>query len=496
MYTDNEKNEPENTNALPRTIGPLIKGRTIETGDIVEVRSPYDGAPVAVVHRAGPDEIEQSIVAAVAAFEETRRMPAWRRSDILEKISAAIAQRREEFARTMALEAGKPLKSARVEVDRAVFTFKIAAEEARRIYGEIVPLDWLPGTEGRTAYVRREPRGPIAGIAPFNYPLNLVAHKVAPAMAAGNPIIIKPSDQTPISAHALAGIVLAAGWPAGGIAVVPCEPQNAAPLVEDDRIKFLSFTGSPGVGWALRARAGMKPVTLELGGNAGTIIHSDADINYAAERVAWGGFSYSGQSCVSVQRVYIHRSVYDAFVDAFLRRVATLQTGDPLDEATDIGPVINSGHAERIGEWLAEAVDGGARILAGGTRAGNVWQPTVLTDIREEMRVSCRELFGPVVGLYRYDDVHEAMTAVDNSDYGLQAGLFTNDRQLIEDAYSRISVGGLMVNDVSTFRVDHMPYGGVRQSGIGREGIRYAIEEMTEMKLLMINKPPIFREEK
>lgn len=490
IHAFNEKLGPKNTDALLGTIGPVINGRMLETKDVVEVQSPYDGARVAIVHQAEPDEVEQAIVAAGSAFEETRRIPAWRRTEILEKISEAIAQSREELAYTMALEAGKPLKAARAEVDRAVFTFKIAAEETRRIYGEVVPLDWLPGTEGRTAYIRREPRGPIAGITPFNYPLNLVAHKVAPAMAAGNPIIIKPSEQTPVSAVRLAEIVLAAGWPTGGIAVVPCGPATAAPLVEDGRVKFLSFTGSPGIGWALKAKAGMKPVTLELGGNAGTIIHSDANINYAAERVAWGGFSYSGQSCISVQRVYIHESVYDAFVDAFLRQVAALRTGDPLDPATDIGPVISSAHAERIGGWLAEAIDGGARLLAGGSRVGNVWQPTVLGAIDEEMRVSCQEVFGPVVGLYSYDNIHAAMAAVDNSDYGLQAGLFTNDWQLIEDAYSRISVGGLMVNDVSTFRVDHMPYGGVKQSGIGREGIRYAIEEMTEMKLLMINRPP------
>lgn len=490
MHTGNATISFQDTNIPLGTIGPVINGQAIETGDIAEVRSPYDGALLAVVHRAGPREVEQGIVAAVAAFAETRRMPTWRRSEILEKVSATIAQRHEELAQTMALEAGKPIRAARAEVDRAVFTFKIAAEETRRIYGEVVPLDWLPGTEGRTATIRREPRGPIAGITPFNYPLNLVAHKAAPAMAAGNPIIIKPSDQTPVSAVKLAEIILAAGWPAGGIAIVPCAPSVAAPLVEDDRIKLLTFTGSPGVGWALKARAGMKPVTLELGGNAGTIIHSDANIAYAAERVAWGGFSYAGQSCISVQRVYVHEAVYDAFVAAFLGRVAALRTGDPLDEATDVGPVVNSAQAERIGDWLAEALGGGARLLAGGTRAGNVWQPTVLDGLHEEMRVSCQEVFGPVVGLYRYTDIHQAMAAVDNSDYGLQAGLFTNDWQLVEDAYNRISVGGLMVNDVSTFRVDHMPYGGVRQSGIGREGVRYAIEEMTEMKLLMVNRPP------
>lgn len=490
MMTQNGTLETKIADAPLGNIGPLIEGQTITTNSIEEVYNPYDGTLVAVVNLAGPEEIERSIATAVNAFEETKRMPAWQRSDILEKVGVNISERREELALVIAREAGKPLKAARVEVDRAAFTFKVAAEEARRIYGEIIPLDWLPGTEGRTALVRRESRGPISGITPFNFPLNLVAHKVAPSMAAGNPIIIKPSNQTPVSACKLAEIVLEAGWPVGGIAIVPCEVQHAAPLVEDDRIKFLTFTGSPQVGWSLKARAGMKPVTLELGGNAGTIIHKDADIEYAADRVTLGGFSYAGQSCISVQRVYIHSDVYDAFVEALLPKVGALRSGDPLDDATDVGPVINTGQASRIGYWIQEAVDAGAQVLAGGTRDGNVWKPTVLASVKEDMRVSCQEVFGPVISLYKYDDVYQAMAAVDNSDFGLQAGLFTTDWSLIEDAYSQISVGGLMVNDVSAFRVDHMPYGGVRQSGIGREGIRYAIEEMTEMRLLMINRPP------
>lgn len=472
------------------TIGPLIGGRTLTTREVEEVFNPYVGSLVAVVNLAGPAEIEASIATAVAAFEETRRMPAWRRSDCLEKVGTGIAARREELALVIAHEAGKPLKAARVEVDRAAFTFKVAAEETRRIYGEIVPLDWLPGTEGRTALVRRVPRGPVSGITPFNFPLNLVSHKVAPSMGAGNPIIIKPANQTPVSAYRLAEIVLDAGWPAGGIAVVPCDVRHAAPLVEDERIKFLTFTGSPQVGWSLKAKAGMKPVTLELGGNAGTIIHKDADIAYAAERVTWGGFSYAGQSCISVQRVYIHGAVYDEFIEALLPKVMALRSGDPLDEATDVGPIINAVQAARIGDWLQEAIDAGAQVLAGGKREGNVWEPTVLASVNEDMRVSCQEVFGPVISLYRYDDVQQAIAAVDRSDYGLQAGLFTNDWGLIEDAYSRIAVGGLIVNDVSAFRVDHMPYGGVRQSGIGREGVRYAIEEMMEMKLLMLHRPP------
>ncbi|MFN8565847.1 MAG: aldehyde dehydrogenase family protein, partial [Anaerolineae bacterium] len=346
---------------------------------------------------------------------------------------------------------------------------------------------WLPGTEGRTGYIQRVARGPVVGISPFNFPLNLVAHKVAPALAAGNPIILRPATQTPVSSLKLAEVVLAAGWPEGGIAVIPCPTKDAAPLVEDDRIKVLTFTGSPAVGWDLRKRAGRKMVTLELGGNAGVIVHEDADQAYAATRVAWGGFSYAGQSCISVQRVYAHSRTYESFADELIPRVKALKTGNPLDEATDVGPVIDRGAADRIEAWLAEAKQTGAEVLAGGERDGNVWQPTVLASIREDMRVSCQEVFGPLVGLYRYNDVMDAIHAVDSGDFGLQAGIFTNDWNLIQKAFDQIEVGGLMVNDVSTFRVDHMPYGGVKQSGFGREGLRYAIEEMTEMKLLMFH---------
>ncbi len=467
--------------------GILINGQWIKTGDAIEVRSPYDDSLVAVVHRAGPAEIEAAIATAAAAFDTTRHLPSWKRADILEKISAGIAARHEEFARTIALEAGKPIRTARAEVDRAVFTFKVAAEESKRIYGEVVPLDWLPGTEGRTGYIQRVARGPVVGISPFNFPLNLVAHKVAPALAAGNPIILRPATQTPVSSLKLAEVVLAAGWPEGGIAVIPCPTRDAAPLVEDDRIKVLTFTGSPAVGWDLRKRAGRKMVTLELGGNAGVIVHEDADQAYAATRVAWGGFSYAGQSCISVQRVYAHSRTYESFADELIPRVKALKTGNPLDEATDVGPVIDRGAADRIEAWLAEARQTGAEVLAGGERDGNVWQPTVLASIREDMRVSCQEVFGPLVGLYRYNDVMDAIHAVDGGDFGLQAGIFTNDWNLIQKAFDHIEVGGLMVNDVSTFRIDHMPYGGVKQSGFGREGLRYAIEEMTEMKLLMFH---------
>jgi glyceraldehyde-3-phosphate dehydrogenase (NADP+) len=469
---------------------PLVGGRRQPTEDAYLVRSPYDGTGVAVVHRAGPAEIEAAIAAAAAAFETTRRLPSWKRAEVLAGVGALLAERRDDFARTISLEAGKPLKTARLEVDRAAFTFVIAGEEAKRIYGEIVPLDWLPGNEGRIGHVRRVPLGPVAGITPFNFPLMLVAHKVAPALAAGNPIVLRPASQTPVSSFKLAELVLEAAWPEGGIAVVPSTTADAAPLVEDDRIKLLTFTGSPAVGWSLKSRAGRKRVTLELGGNAPVIVNRDADVPYAAERIAWGATVQSGQSCISVQRVYVHADVWDELVPRLVDGVGALRVGDPLDDDTDVGPLIDTQAADRVAEWLDEATADGARVLTGGGREGNVIQPTVLDGVREGMRVACQEVFAPILGLIRFDDVDAAISAAGTSDFGLQAGLFTNELDVVERAVDRLDVGGLIVNDVPTFRADHMPYGGVKQSGFGREGLRYAIEEMTEMKFVAFNPRP------
>jgi acyl-CoA reductase-like NAD-dependent aldehyde dehydrogenase len=468
-------------------LAPLVRGEARPTGDAVVVASPYDGSPVALVHRAGPAEVEEAIAAATEAFRVTRKLPSWRRAEILERVSASLAERKDDFARTIALEGGKPISTARLEAERAAFTFKVAAEEAKRIYGEVVPLDWLPGTEGRIGHVRRIPLGPIAGITPFNFPLMLVAHKVAPALAAGTPIVVRPASQTPVSALKLARLVLEAGWPEDGIAVVPSSTDDARPLVEDERIAMLTFTGSPAVGWSLRARAGRKRVTLELGGNAPVIVDADANPAYAAERIAWGGTIQSGQSCISVQRVYVHAALWDELVPALCERIRTLKAGDPLDEETDVGPLIDATALERVETWVREAVEGGARVLAGGEREGTVWKPTVLADVGEEMKVACEEVFAPLVCLFRFDDVRDAIRAAGTSSFGLQAGLFSNRLDVIEAAFDELEVGGLMVNDVPTFRVDQMPYGGVKQSGFGREGLRYAIEEMTELKLVTFN---------
>src|SRR4051812_12176707 len=391
------------TTTTPLELTPVVGGRRPATGSTYEVRSPYNDDLVAVIHRAGPAEIEAAIAGAVRAFQVTRKLPAWRRAEVLARIADGIEAAREDFARTIALEAGKPIKTSRLEADRAAFTFRVAAEETKRIHGELVQLDWLPGTEGRTGQIRRVPLGPIAGIAPFNFPLNLVAHKVAPALAAGNPIVLRPASQTPISALKLAEIVLEAGWPEEGIAVVPSTTADAAPLVEDDRIKLLTFTGSPPVGWALKNRAGMRRVTLELGGNAAVVVAADADAEYAAERIVWGGTMNAGQTCISVQRVYHHEAL-DGFEENLARRFDALVAGDPLDEATDVGPLIAANDAERVEQWLAEAVAGGARVLSGGERDGTVFQPTLLADVDESMKVSCEELFAPVIGLSRFSD--------------------------------------------------------------------------------------------
>ena len=468
--------------------GIVLEGQVVTTGHTFEVRSPYDQALVGTVHYAGPAEIERAIAGAERAFQVTRKLSTWKREAILLAVAAGIAGRREALARIIALEAGKPIKTARLEVDRAAFAFRVAAEETKRIHGEILSLDWLPGTEGREGHLRRIPLGPIAGITPFNFPLLLVAHKVAPAMAAGNPVIIRPGARTPISALELGRIVIEAGWPAEGHAVIPCSIEDTALLVKDERIKLLSFTGSPAVGWELKSRVGRKRLTLELGGNAAVIVHRDADVPYAAERVAFGGYSYAGQSCISAQRIYVHEDVYDAFAADLVRRAKALKFGDPLVDDTDVGPVIDGVAADRIGEWLEEAEAAGARVLTGGTRHGAVWAPTVIEGAPAAARVNCREVFAPLVSLMKYTDVHEAIGAANAGDFGLQAGIFTHDERVISAAIDGIDAGGIMINDSSTFRVDHMPYGGVKQSGFGREGLRYAIEEMTEMKLVVYHR--------
>ena len=477
----------ELTAAPVATHGFFLDGKWLEEGDTVDVRAPYDGALVGRVLQGRREHAEAAIAAAVKAFGTTRRLPAFERQRVLRYIASGIHERKEEFARTLAQEAGKPIKTARLEVDRAILTFNIAAEEAVRGYGEYLPLDWQQSTAGRWGIVRRFPLGPIVGISPFNFPLNLVAHKVAPAMAAGCSMVLKPAPQTPLSSFLLAEVVQQAGWPDGGLNVLLLSNGDSELLVTDDRIKLISFTGSAAVGWEIKNKAGKKKVVLELGGNSAVIVHRDCDLQYAADRCVTGGFSYAGQSCISVQRILVEHSVYGKFTDLLLTGVRQLKAGDPLEESTDLGPLIRESDAIRAVDWIQEAVRGGARLLCGGTRKGSVLEPAVLTGTRPDMRVNCQEIFAPVVTVEPYTDFEAALKEANNSPYGLQAGLFARDAKLIFQAYEELEVGGLIAGDVPTFRVEHMPYGGVKDSGLGREGLRDAIEEMTEPKLLVMN---------
>jgi acyl-CoA reductase-like NAD-dependent aldehyde dehydrogenase len=475
------------TNLSALDQGFLVDGKWQKDGEPVEIHSPGTGRLVGTTYRASAKQAEVAIEAAVRAFEVTRKLGGYERQRILRAIASGIEKRRDELARIMALEAGKPLKASRVEVDRAVFTFNVAAEEAVRVGGEYLPLDWQASTAGRWGIVRRFPLGPIAAITPFNFPINLVAHKLAPAIAAGCTIVLKPAPQTPFTALRLGQIIEEAGWPAGGLNVLPLSNEDAGLIVRDDRIKLLSFTGSTAVGWQLKSQAAKKRVVLELGGNAAVIVCADANLELAAERCAVGGFTYAGQTCISVQRILVENSVYDKFVAALIPRVQKLKVGDVLDENTDIGPLINEAAARRNVEWIEEAVHGGAQVLCGGQRTGSTVTPAVLTNTKPAMRVNCMEIFGPVVTVEKFTEYGDALDSVNRSDFGLQAGLFTRDFVRITRAFETLEVGGLMIGEVPSFRIDHMPYGGVKDSGLGREGLRYAIEEMTESRLLAIN---------
>jgi len=478
---------PEAAVLTTRTHAYLLDGRWVSEGEPVEIRSPFDQSVVGTVFLADRKQLERATAAAERAFQVTRKLASYERQRVLRSIAQQVTERREELARSIALEAGKPIKTARAEVDRCILTFSVAAEEATRIGGEYLPMDLQDFTARRWGIVRRFPLGPIAAITPFNFPLNLVAHKVAPAIAAGCTMVLKPAPQTPLTALLLAEMVHNAGWPAGALNVLYLSNDDASVMVADPRFKLLSFTGSSAVGWQLKTKAGKKKVMLELGGNAGVIIHSDTDVTYAAERCAVAGFSYAGQSCISVQRILVQRSVFDAFLQRFLEDTRKLRVGDPLDESTDVGPLIRESDAIRAEKWVQEAVAAGAKLLLGGNRRGSLFEPTVLTSTRPEMRVNCEEVFAPVKTVEPYDDFSEAIRRVNDSPYGLQAGVFTRDAKLLFQAYDELEVGGVIAGDVPSFRIDHMPYGGTKDSGIGREGLRYAIEEMTEPKLLVMN---------
>jgi glyceraldehyde-3-phosphate dehydrogenase (NADP+) len=465
----------------------LIGGEWRTTAQTREVRSPYNAELIAHFSVASQSEVEEAIDAATRAAAEMRELARHRLAESLRLIADGIGARAEEFARTIALEAGKPIKSARVEVERAVMTFTHASEEARRFAGEVVPLDGQATGAGRIGWTERVPRGVVFGITPFNFPLNLVAHKVAPALASGNAIIVKPSPRTPLTALLLGEVFLESGLPASALQIVPMEVETIDTILGDERVAMISFTGSAEVGWRLRGRAPRKYVALELGGNAPVIVDETADVSYAVERSALAAFAYAGQVCISAQRVLVHESVAEGFTEKFVERAKSLRAGDPLEETTELSNMIDEAAARRAESWVGEAVAAGARLLCGGVREGSLLEATVLTNVHSEMRVCSEEVFAPVATLQTFKDFDDALDEANNTRYGLQAGVFTRDMNRVMRAFRRLEFGGVIVNDAPAFRVDNMPYGGVKLSGAGREGVRYAMEEMTEPRLIVID---------
>jgi len=455
----------------------------------LEVIDKFTGAVAARTPLADPELIDRAIAAAVAAEEPCRKLPSYARQQILEHCIRRFEERFEELALALCVEAGKPIRDARGEVTRLIDTFRIAAEESVRIYGEVMPLDISPRARNYRGMWRRVPIGACSFISPFNFPLNLTAHKVAPAIAAGCPFVLKPASATPIGALIIGEILAETDLPEGSFSVLPATRSGADKFTTDDRLKLLSFTGSPAVGWDLKARAGKKKVVLELGGNAAVIVDEDADIDDAASRIIFGAYYQSGQSCISVQRILVHESVYDRFKQKLAAQVSELETGDPKNESTFIGPMISVKEAERVESWIQAAQNAGASLLAGGKREGAMLEATLLEDVPTDQALCKDEVFGPVAVLSRFSDFDQALESVNQSAFGLQAGIFTRDIYKAHQAWDSLDVGGVVIGDVPSFRVDHMPYGGVKDSGLGREGIRFAIEDMTEIRLLVLRTP-------
>lgn len=465
-----------------------IASRRIEDGPRHPVRDPWTGQEIGSVVLADEARAEEAITSSVRAFERLRARTSYERKTVLARVAAEIEAQQDVFAELIARESGKPIAQSRVEVARGISTFQIASEEATRIGGEAMPLDITATTRGYSGTWVRVPAGPVIAISPFNFPLNLVAHKLAPALACGCSVVLKPPPQTPLTSLLLGEVIRRAGAPDDAVQVVPCEVPVAEKLVKDDRFATLSFTGSAAVGWHLKAISGKKRTLLELGGNAAALVHDDAPLEWACDRVVSGAFGYAGQVCIKVQRLYLYRPIADSFVARLVERTRALEPKSPLDPNTVCGPMIDEGNAKRVEQWVGEAVLAGARVLCGGRRDGNRYWPTVLEidgDGRG-LKVVDEEVFGPVLTVHRYDSWGDAVTMAGASRYGLQAGVFTDSRARVAEAFTRLQVGGLVVNDTPTFRVDSMPYGGVRDSGLGREGVRFAIEEMTERKLLVV----------
>jgi acyl-CoA reductase-like NAD-dependent aldehyde dehydrogenase len=456
-----------------------------------EVKSPYDEGVVAEIGTPTDADVEEAAATAASTFEESRRLPVHARADALDHISARLKETIDENAQLIAREGGKPVKWAKVEATRAVSTFRWASEVIRHGDDEVMRLDTEEALGSRLGIVRRFPIGPVLGITPFNFPLNLVAHKVAPALGVGAPIVVKPASATPLGSLRLAELFAETDLPKGMLQVLPVSSKVADGMVRDERYRKISFTGSAEIGWYLKGLDPRKRVTLELGGNAGVIVHADADLDFAAQRIAYGGYYQAGQSCISVQRVLVSSEVYEDFTDRLVKQVESLKVGDPLDPTVDVGPVIQRSEVDRIKAWVDEAVSQGAKVLTGGEGDGPFFQPTLLADVTPEMKVCREEIFGPVVTISPYQTFEDALRTVNDSRYGLQAGVFTKDLNRAFEAHRSIEVGGIIVNDVSAFRADQMPYGGSKDSGFGREGLRYAMEEMTEPRIMVLSHVPL-----
>ncbi|WP_027409718.1 aldehyde dehydrogenase family protein [Anoxybacillus tepidamans] len=466
-----------------------INGEWLEAKSYTVLRSPYSGEVLAEIPAAAREDVERAIAAAYEARRIMAKMPAHERAAILEKVVSLLQERAEEAARIIALEAAKPITTAKAEVARTIQTYKFAAEEAKRIYGETLPLDAAPGGENRIALTVREPIGVVGAITPFNFPMNLVAHKLGPAIASGNTVVLKPASQTPLSAYFIAELFEQAGLPKGALNVVTGSGKTVGDqIVADPRVSMVTFTGSPEVGIGIRNKAGLKRVTLELGSNSAVIIDEQVDVDRIVPRCVTGAFSFQGQVCISLQRIYVHEKRYEEFVEKFTVAAGQLKVGDPLDPATDVSALISEKDVERSLAWIEEAKQGGAVVALGGKRQGNILLPTVILETAPTMKVSCQEVFAPIVLINKVSSIDEAIELVNDSRYGLQAGIYTDNVHVAWEAAEKLHVGGVLINDIPTFRVDHMPYGGVKESGFGREGIRYAVEEMTELKLVIFNR--------
>lgn len=463
----------------------FLAGKFIETADPLEVYNPYSAKLVSTTFRAGEPELEVAIGAAQKVLHALKVMPAYRRGEILSFIGHRLTEMKDDFARLISAESGKPIRNARTEVERSIGIFTFAAEEAKRLPREYMSIDWTPAGEGREGLVKYFPVGIVAGISPFNFPLNLAVHKIAPAIAAGCPIILKPSTTTPLSTLLLATIIAETGLPVGALSVLPMDRITGNKLVTDPRIAMISFTGSPEVGWKMKEQSGKKKIVLELGGNAGVIVSDDCDIELAVARCVVSGFSYSGQTCIHAQRIFVQKLRFDEFTNRFVAATANLKVGDPALEETDMSIMIDEPNAVRVEQWVEEATGMGARILCGGERKGNLYAPTVLTGTDNSMKVCSREVFGPVVVIESYDTFNDAVRLMNDTRFGLQAGVFTNRIDEMNRAFNDLEVGGVILNDGPTFRSDHMPYGGIKDSGYGREGVKYAIQDMMEPRILV-----------